>query len=72
MKTKFIKLEEKAQVFDKAVVTFLNYENPKQTIINYIFFRGFKQDTDKKIVNKVKNVSEKDEFELPSKKKVTD
>lgn len=55
-KTKFIKLEDQAQIFDRVVITFLNYDRPKKTIINYIFLKGFKQDNDKK-VHKVKNVS---------------
>ena len=52
-----IKFGEKSQRFDKAVVRFLNLHEPKKTQINYILFKGFKEEGTNKKNNIPKNFS---------------
>lgn len=37
------KFGEKSQRFDRAFIRFLNHPEPKQTQINYILFKGYKE-----------------------------
>lgn len=68
---KFV-LNEKSQKFDRASIRFCNLERPKSTYINYILFKGFKEQTSNKKLSAPKNVSDKDVFEPTPKRKVTD
>lgn len=69
---KRVNLGERAQRYDRAIVRMLNYPDPRNTYINYIFFKGYKEEGSKKKPPAAKNVSDSDVFEPATKRKVGD